>query len=144
MTLKSYLWGMRIILILSLIALGMVIYYVDPEHSGIAGSFLFYLTAFLFLAGLFVLIFSKLKGIAGSPARNASPARNDVATSGKHSDAGGENPKAQIGIIFRQSMLLSFLVIALLFLQSLRALTWWDGLLLVAGVLLIELYFLIK
>jgi N utilization substance protein A len=27
------------------------------------------------------------------PARNASPARNDVATSGEHSDAGGENKK---------------------------------------------------
>jgi hypothetical protein len=121
MTLKSYLWGMRISLILSLAAFGLVVYYVDPEYSGMIGQALFYLTLFLFLTGLFVLIFSKLKGIAKS-----------------------ENPHLHLGIIFRQSVLLSFLVIFLLVLQSLRALTWWDGLLAVAGVLLMELYFLTR
>ena len=121
MTLKSYLWGMRISLILSLAAFGLVVYYVDPQHSGIVGNFLFYLTLFLFLIALFVLIFSKLKGIAK-----------------------GETSHMQIGIIFRQSMFLSLLVVFLMLLQSLRMLTWWDGLLAVAGVLLIELYFLIK
>jgi hypothetical protein len=121
MTLKSYLWGMRISLILSLAAFGLVIYYVDPQHSGLIGQFLFYLTLFLLLVGLFVLILSKLKGIAKS-----------------------EKSHMQMGIIFRQSVLLSLLSILLLILQNLRTLTWWDGLLAIAGILLIELYFLTK
>jgi len=44
----------------------------------------------------------------------------------------------------RQGMLLSLLACGLLFLQSFRILVWWDGLLLLAGIFLIELYFLNK
>lgn len=119
MTLKSYLWGMRVSLILSLAAWGIVVYYVDPEHSGKIGYLLFYLTLFLFLSALFILILVPAKRMARS-----------------------EISSGQISASFRQGIILSLLVVFLLFLQSFRALTWWDGLLAVAGALLLELFFL--
>ncbi len=47
-----------------------------------------------------------------------------------------------VGLSFRQGVLLSMLCVGLLILQGLRMLVWWDGLLLVGGVFLIEFYFL--
>lgn len=119
MTLKSYLWGMRISLVLSLAAWGVVVYYIDPQHCGIVGYLLFYSTLFLFLSALFILIFVPLKKAAQSEV------------------SGG-----QLSASFRQGIIVSLLAILLLFLQSFRALTWWDGLLALAGALLVELYFL--
>jgi len=55
-----------------------------------------------------------------------------------------ENAFAQVGLSFRQSTLLSLLAIGLLVMQSFRVLVWWDGLLFLAGIFLIELYFLSK
>ena len=49
---------------------------------------------------------------------------------------------SQVGDVFRQSFWLGLTGLALLILQQLRALFWWDGLLTVAGVFLVELYFL--
>lgn len=120
MTLKSYIWGMRLLTLISLSALGFVVFYVDPENSGIFGKIIFYFVLFFSLSGLInlFLIFTRRK-IMGS-----------------------ETALATIGLSFRQAILLSLLTIALLILQSMRALVWWDGLLLVAGIFLVELYFL--
>jgi len=49
-----------------------------------------------------------------------------------------------IGLSFRQGILLACFAIGLLILQSLRILIWWDGLLLLAGIFIIELYFVSK
>jgi hypothetical protein len=55
---------------------------------------------------------------------------------------GEEAAQSNAGLSLRQGILLAILVIALLVLQSFRMLVWWDGLLVLAGVILIELYFL--
>ena len=120
MTLKSYIWGMRIVTLFSIIATGFVLKYVDPETTGITGKILFYLVLFFALSGILNLFLLFL--------------RKRITNS--------ENAFANVGLSFRQGALLALLAIGLLILQSFRMLVWWDGMLLLAGVFLIELYFL--
>jgi hypothetical protein len=54
----------------------------------------------------------------------------------------GELVGENIILSLRQGVLLALLGTSLLILQGLRMLLWWDGLLVVAGIFLIELYFL--
>jgi hypothetical protein len=120
MTLKSYIWGMRLITLISLGALVFVTFYVDPVKSGIIGKIIFYLVLFFSISGILNLffIFSRRKIM------------------------GNETALSTVGLSFRQSILLSILCVGLLILQSFRVLAWWDGLLLVSGIFLVELYFL--
>ncbi|HEX7586353.1 MAG TPA: hypothetical protein VF390_01845 [Patescibacteria group bacterium] len=120
MTLKSYIWGMRLVALFSFIALGLVINYVDPEKSGIVGKVLFYLIFFFFLSSFFNLGLLWIRKRA----------------------LGKEAVSLNISLSFRQGALLAIFVAGLMVLQSMRLLIWWDGLLLLAGVFLVELYFL--
>lgn len=120
MTIKSYLWGMRIGAILTLAAWLLVVYNIDPEKSGVAGKLLFYGSLLFFLSAAFILLFTWLRRKASS----------------------GEIIFSHLSASFRQGILLSLLAIIILLLQSARVLIWWDGLLVVAGMFLIELYFL--
>ena len=120
MTLKSYLWGMRISTVLSIAAWLTVVYNINPEKAGIVGQILFYLSLFLALAGVFILLITWLR----------------------RKILGSDWAFAHLGMSFRQGILLSALANALLIFQSLGILTWWDGLLLAAGIFIIELYFL--
>jgi hypothetical protein len=123
MTLKSYLWGMRISAVTAFAAWFLVALYIDPEKSGIAGQTLFYASAFLFLAGLAILFFTWLRRKTGG--------KDEVAL-------------VYVGVSFRQGILTALLIIGLLIFQQYRILTWWDGALLVAGIFLVELYFLTR
>jgi hypothetical protein len=120
MTFKTYLWGIRFISLISLAALAVIITYISPENSGTLGILLFYIIAFFMLTGIFNLFLlfvrRKLLGI----------------------EAAADN----INLSFRQGMLLSLATIGILILQNFRMLIWWDALLVVAGIFLIELYFL--
>ena len=120
MTLKTYIWGIRFIALFSIFALGVVINYIDPESSGFIGVALFYLVAFFVFSGIFnlFLLFVRKKLL------------------------GVESIAKNIGLSFRQGSLLAIIILGVMILQSLRMLIWWDVLLLVAGVFLIELYFL--
>jgi hypothetical protein len=121
MTLKSYRWGIRISAILSFAAWALIVWYVDPTKAGLAGLVLFYGSAFLFLSATFILFFTWLRGSAPS-----------------------EEAHIYLALSFRQGILMSLLTVCLLVLQQARFLRWWDGLLVVAGFLLIELNFLTK
>jgi hypothetical protein len=57
---------------------------------------------------------------------------------------GKESVAINIGLSLRQGFLLAILTLGILILQGMRVLVWWDGLLLVAGIFLMELYFLSK
>ncbi|MCX6765705.1 MAG: hypothetical protein NT136_01955 [Candidatus Moranbacteria bacterium] len=120
MTLKLYLWGMRVSVFLSLLAWGAVVCFIDPEKTGIFGQVLFYLTLFLSLSGTFILFL----------------------TWARRKARGGEIAFVHLGISFRQGLLLGLLAVLLLVLQHFQVLTWWDGLLVIAGIFLVELYFL--
>lgn len=122
MTLRAYIWGMSIITFFSAIALGGILVYIDPNTSGIIGKTLFFLVTFFVFSGVFNLILLRLrKGIINS-----------------------KNIHTSISLSFRQGVLLAILVIGILLLQGMRLLVWWDTLLLVGGIFLIEVYFVLK
>lgn len=121
MTLKSYIWGMRFATLFSIAGLVAVVYCVDPD-AGPVGKMLFYFILFFVLSGILNLLFLWL--------------RRRITTS--------ETAFANVGMSLRQAMILALFAIGLLILQSFRVLVWWDGLLLLAGVFLVELYFLSK
>ncbi len=116
---RGYLWLIRIIGILSLSALVFIITQSEPERDVWIKIF-FYLAFFLFLGSLFNLFLLRLR---------RRMMRGELV---------GEN----IILSLRQGILLALLATSLLVLQGLRMLLWWDGLLAVAGIFLVELYFL--
>jgi hypothetical protein len=120
MTLKAYIWVMRLFSLVSLIVFGLVLAYVDPEASALPGKLIFYFSLLLFLSSFLslFLLFVRRKTLGEESAMDSS------------------------GLSLRQGILLAVLVISLLILQSFRMLIWWDSLLVVAGIFLIELYFL--
>ncbi|MFA7209790.1 MAG: hypothetical protein WC120_05985 [Parcubacteria group bacterium] len=122
MTLRAYIWGIWLVTLLSLVAFVFVVRFVDPDSTGIAGKLLFYLSLFFVGSGIFNLVLLRLrKGTLNA-----------------------ETASSNIGLSFRQGMLLALFMIGLLVLQSFRVLVWWDGLLLFGGIFLVELYFVSK
>jgi hypothetical protein len=111
---------MCLVSLFSFIALGLTINYIDPEKSGIAGQVIFYLISFFLLSSLINLLLLWIRKRA----------------------LGSEAVALNVGLSLRQGMLIALFVIGLLILQSMRVLIWWDGLLLLAGVFIVELYFL--
>lgn len=122
MTLRSYLWGVRLSTLVVFAAWVVVLTSVDPESSGVIGQILFYVTFFLFFAGLSILLFTFVW-------RRMT---DDMLT------------VVEVNMSFRQGILLSLLITILIFFQQLGILIWWDALLVAAGILLIELYFLTR
>ena len=99
MTLKSYLWGIRLSVVITLAALILVLRQIDPEKSGIVGQLFFYVSVFLFSAALLILFFTWLRRKLG---------RDD------------EDAFAYLGMSFRQGVLMSLLIVGLLLLQQYR------------------------
>ena len=122
MTIRVYLWGMRITTLIALAALGLVVYYVDPVRDAIFGQVLFYVALFFSLTGIATLFLFWVR-------RRFS--RNEIVYS-------------NVGLSFRQGMIIAFAVVTMFILQSFQLLIWWDGGLVVAAALLIELWFLSK
>ncbi|MEI7426287.1 MAG: hypothetical protein WCK16_05215 [Candidatus Moraniibacteriota bacterium] len=116
---RGYLWLIRIIGFVAFLSLSFIVIKIEPEKDILIKIF-FYLAFFFLLSSLFNLFFLRLR---------RKMMRGELV---------GEN----IMLSFRQGMLLAILATSLLVLQGLRMLLWWDGLLVVAGIFLIELYFL--
>ncbi len=112
---------MRIVSLFSLFALGFIVSQIDPEKNWQSKAF-FYAAFFFSAWGILNLFFLRLR----------------------RKNMRGEMLGDNIILSFRQSILLAILATSLLFLQGLRMLAWWDGLLVVAGIFLVELYFLSK
>ena len=122
MTLRSYLWGLRIGTLLSFAAFCAVILLTDPIDIGNVAFIFFYVTFFLTTSGISIMILTWLwRRIA-----------KDVATLG------------EIGMAIRQGALLGFLLTVIVGMQHMRILLWWDALLAMCAVFLIELYFLTR
>ncbi|HCP08591.1 MAG TPA: hypothetical protein DIT25_02215 [Candidatus Moranbacteria bacterium] len=111
---------MRIVTLFSIIALILIVKFVDPETSGLIGKLLFYLVFLVAFTGIFNLTLLWFRR--------------------KMTDA--ETAHINVGLSFRQGLLLALFATGILLMQSFRVLVWWDGLLLLAGIFLIELYFL--
>ncbi len=122
MTLQSYLWGLRIGTVISFAAFCAVIFLTDPLDIGNIAFILFYLTFFLTVSGLSVLI---LTWLWHKMAR-------DMLTLG------------EIGMAVRQGILIGVFATVLVGMQQMRILLWWDALIVLGIVFLIELYFLTR
>jgi hypothetical protein len=122
MSLKLYLWGLKIWTLVSFVAVSAVVYFYDPNQGGVNLIF-FYSSVFLFLGGMFTLL---------------------LTLSRKKYTEDDEVLLINVGMSFRQGMLLALLGVILLGMQSFRVLVWWDGLLVLAGILLVELFFLTR
>ncbi|MEA2007245.1 MAG: hypothetical protein U9O20_03755 [Patescibacteria group bacterium] len=128
MTTNAFRWGMWLVLLAGLAVVGAVITSFSPyqNQGSLERNFkniaLFYFSLSVFLTGFFSLFLFWIK-------------------KGSTSD---ELMNVHMGVSFRQGLFLSIIVIVILILQSFRVLTWWDGLLAVGAVLMIELYFLAR
>jgi len=122
MTLKSYVWGMRLAVLFSVSALIAAAYLINPETSGIPGKALFFLVFFFALSGIFNLVLIRL--------------RRPIITT--------ENSFEKINLSFRQGVLLSLFLTGVLIFQGEGILVWWSVLLMLAGVFLLELFFVTR
>lgn len=116
MTLKHYLIWMAVGTLVAWGAFWLVITYVNPETAGTLGFTLFYVAIFLGVTGTFTLL-----GFAWRYFR--------------HRD---EPLYRHVSISFRQGIFLALMLVIALFLQQQGLLTWWNLILLVLGVSLLE------
>lgn len=120
MTLRSYLWGLRAGTVIMMGAFAAVIYLLSPRDFGVTAYVLFYTALFLSVMGLGALIFTGFW----------------VRTLGDRMDI------FALRAALRQGMLIAANVILLAVLQQMGILLWWNGLIVLALVLVIELHFL--
>ncbi len=116
---NTYLTGILIATFFSWASWFVVVYKLSPFSQQTLALSLFYSSLFIALAGTFALILYFLRVWANKK----------------------EIYNVHLNTSIRQGVLLSIMVIIGLAFQRLRVLTWWDGILLLAIVLLIEFYF---
>ncbi len=132
MNYRFFIWGMRIIVLFSLILVGFSLFSLNPylDEDSLQGinllSVAILKTSLFFLFfGLFSLFLYRIRKFKLVDPKTRE--LNDV-----------------VGISVRQGFLLALIPLILLIMQSFRVLVWWDGLLAVGAVILLELYFLIR
>jgi Ca2+/Na+ antiporter len=97
-----------------------ILFEVDPTASGNTGVIFFYLSLFIALWGTLFVVFSLIK-----KKFNKDDLEHNI-----------------VKVSFRQSIFFSLTVVGVLFLQSRNFLTWWNLILLILGVSLLEYLFL--
>ena len=120
MPLRRYLFIMGFGALISWGALLLVVLNIDPFTSGFVGIFSFYVMLFLSLMGTFALLGFFVRAIF---------IKRSVLF--RH-----------IGVSLRQSILFSFLILISLMLQANGLFTWWNAVLLILGLALLEFFFL--
>jgi len=129
---KFFLWGMRSLVVVSfflmLVTLVFLSPYSDPEsfrQSVALNVIIFEVSLFFALFGGFSLLLFWIRTLKTKGLRR------------KELDS-------LTGISVRQGFLLALMVLILLIMQSFQVLVWWDGLLAVGAVIMVELYFLAR
>lgn len=122
MPLKYYLIFMSIATLLCWTGWGIVVSNINPTEAGGVGFVIFYLSGFLALVGTFSLLGFFLR---------VWFSHEQVIF--RH-----------LGISFRQAVLFALLLIVALILQGERYLTWWNMLMLVAFLTVVEFVFISK
>lgn len=121
-TLKNYIFS---IFIVSLVSIGtwlMILFNYNPYKSDIVTIIAFYTSLLLWVTGIFSLIGSYIR---------TKTINHDLIQS-------------DLFAVFRQSLFISLAFVGILIMQTLKVLTWWDGILLVLAILLLELFFRTK
>ena len=121
MTLRQYFFWMVLVTALCWLGWGSIVRMVDPAEAGILGHFLFYAALCLAMIGTFSVVGLAFRALT----RRHEPVSRHAATS------------------FRQSVLLTCLMAGSLALQSRSLLNWWNLLLFIATMTVLE-FFLIS
>lgn len=122
MSRSLYLFGIFIASVFGWASWGLVIHKLSPYESPAPALTLFYTSLFIALTATFALLGFYLRVWLN---------RDEVYFQ-------------HINIALRQGVLLSIIMCTGLLFQRLRVLTWWDGLLLVLIMILVEFYFMAK
>ena len=120
--LRNYLLGIFIASVLCWIALGLIIFNIDPNSSGRGIILLFFISLFIGLAGVFALVGFFLR---------LWLSKNEVIYS-------------HLSPSIRQGILISSCVVVLSALQALRLVNIWTAGLLVLAILSLEFFFRTK
>ena len=120
MTLKQLILIVTLATIFCWLIWGMVLFQVDPSTSDMPGFFLFYFSLFFSLLGSAFLVSFGVRKIFNKL----------------------DMEYKLVGVSFRQSCFFALTGVGVLFLQSKNLLTWWNILLLVIGLGILELFFL--
>ena len=125
---QKFAWGMRSVLFLGILLTTASVIFLSPYHNpiieekNIFSIIFFHLSISLLFFGIFSFSLFKLRKKF-------------------HTE---EFLKTHLGISIRQGFLISLILVGILFLQEMRVLTWWGGLLVIGAVFIIELYFLTR
>ena len=124
MNLSIYLAGLVLTTLLASACLAAILIYFNPNSSDLLIFILFYLSLFISSTGVFTLSGLIIRWFSQRKTLRLRSSINKIIN--------------QLEISFRQGLLLSVILIAVLILQSQRALTWWYLIILVGLVGLIE------
>jgi len=120
MTLRKYLIFLLVCTGFCWLTWFFVIRYTNPESTGWMGFAFFYLSLFVSLVGTFSIVGFLIRSMFK---------REEVIYK-------------KIDISSRQSIILSLLIIISLILQSQRLMTWWNFIILVVAISLVEIFFI--
>lgn len=127
-----FLWGMRILAVVSFLLMVITLIYLSPysepysfQEPVLINIFIFEISLFFTLLAVFSLFLFRVRKM-------------------RFSDLREKELSVLTGISFRQGFLLALAVLVLLVMQSFGVLIWWDGLLAMGAIIMIELYFLAK
>ena len=109
MNISVYLMGLVLIIFLASACLAAILIYFNPNSSGIHIFTLFYLSLFISTTGVFTLIGFLIRQFSRKK-RFSMPEGQII---------------CNLEVSFRQGLLLSVVLIAVLILQSQRILSWW-------------------
>ncbi len=115
-----YFLGIVIATALAWVSWGLVLGKMSPFTSGTLAMAFFYASLLIAITGTFALLLFALRRGMGK----------------------GEETILSFGAPLREGLLLALMIETALVFQRLRVLTWWDALLLLVIVLLLEFYFL--
>lgn len=120
MTLRTYLTLNILSTIICFIAWALIVMNTDPYSTNVVSFVIFYLSLFFALSGLFSFVgFWTRRKLASDKAEFS-----------------------QVGISFREGILLSFMFVGMLFLQSIGLLNVYNAALFIFGISLMEFYFM--
>ena len=122
MSLLRYLIVMTLATLLCWAAFGLVIFYINPKNSGLIGFISFYLSLFLAMAGTASLVGFLVRAIFVKK----------------------EALFRYMGVSLRQAILFSVLLIFALLLLGNQLFRWWNVILLILALALLEFFFLTR
>jgi hypothetical protein len=124
MSLKSAIWLMRFLAVASAASIAYLIIYTSPYDNERA-----YANVALFLGSIFIFVAALSSGFLYWLRKKAFE---------------DEIKCVHLAVSVRQGALLALSLVALLVLQVFNVLTWWDGLLAIGAIFMVELYFLTR